>query len=270
MAGKPETKTLHTVEGFARSERREGVTTNFSVVFLGWQVLDVVEAMAEFWEESCSDLLVAEILYTRVLELSETEQHPRYVESAARARLALAKLGWNLRFDLSVADSHIQEILNIAQDAKGATAEEMGWYNADCEMRDLVLEALLLRATILESVQAGIKQGVVKGLEQGVGKEEVMAAYNAALSRAGGCSITLVAHAYLHCGVFVWESSSKNSRLAASHLKTSIKCDPGLLGARLALAQVVAARSARVTLVNPFACCCAPIETASFPLVNLF
>ena len=226
--------------------------------------------MAEFWEESCSNLLVAEILYTRALELSETEQHPRYVESAARARLALAKLGWNLRFDLSVADSHIQEILNIAQDAKGATAEEMGWYNADCEMRDLVLEALLLRATILESVQAGIKQGVVKGLEQGVGKEEVMAAYNAALSRAGGCSITLVARAYLHCGVFVWESSSKNSRLAASHLKTSIKCDPGLLGARLALAQVVAARSARVTLVNPFACCCAPIETASFPLVNLF
>ena len=225
--------------------------------------------MAEFWEESCSNLLVAEILYTRALELSETEQHPRYVESAARARLALARLAWNLRFDLSVADHHIQEIVNIAQGAKGAT-EEIGWYNAECEMRDLVLEALLLRATLLESAQAGIKQGVVKGLEQGVGKEEVMAAYNAALSRAGGCSITLVAHAYLHCGVFVWESSSKNSRLAASHLKTSIKCDPGLLGARLALAQVVAARSARVTLVNPFACCCAPIETASFPLVNLF
>ena len=223
-------------------------------------MLDVVEAMAEFWEESCSNLLVAEILYTRALELSETEQHPRYVESAARARLALAKLGWNLRFDLSVADHHIQEIVNIAQSAMGAT-EEMGWYNAECEMRDLVLEALLLRATLLESAQAGIKQGVVKGLEQGVGKEEVMAAYNAALSRAGGCSITLVARAYLHCGVFVWESSSKNARLAASHLKTSIKCDPALLGARLALAQVVATRrtlphSPRITLMNPFACCC--------------
>jgi hypothetical protein len=124
-----------------------------------WQVLTVVEEMAAFWENSRGNLIMAEILYRRALELSEKEAHPHYQAAAAKHRLALAKIGWEMTGNFSAADMLLRDVIEGVRAAAGGGAggaggvgNDMGWRVNEVEFRNLELEALAQRAVWKEEV----------------------------------------------------------------------------------------------------------------------
>ena len=61
-----------------------------------WLVLDLLESLSEFYADVRGDVAIAEALYAQSLQVCGDEAHPRYRAAAAKCRIALAKILWQV------------------------------------------------------------------------------------------------------------------------------------------------------------------------------